>query len=67
MTDILRDGQLVERVCPECGRQMVVRRNRATETQFLGCSIWPECQGTRPIPNDIVMRAAGATSLPGFD
>lgn len=33
--------------CPLCGRPMQVRWNRYG--RFLGCSAYPECQGTRPL------------------
>ena len=32
--------------CPECGEDMVVRRNGATGEQFYGCSMYPQCDGT---------------------
>lgn len=32
--------------CPRCGSEMVLRRNRHGE-QFLGCSTFPRCRGTR--------------------
>jgi len=33
--------------CPRCSNEMVLRRNRRGE-QFLGCSTFPRCRGTRP-------------------
>ena len=33
--------------CPQCGNEMVLRRNRAGQP-FLGCSQFPSCRGTRP-------------------
>lgn len=32
--------------CPECGEDMVKRRNRATGEEFYGCSMYPQCDGT---------------------
>lgn len=53
--------------CPECGAPMVVRTNRLNGSEFLGCSRYPDCTETRPLPEDVRMRAAGAQTLPGFD
>jgi ssDNA-binding Zn-finger/Zn-ribbon topoisomerase 1 len=33
--------------CPQCGSAMLTRRGGRGE--FLGCSRYPECRGTRPI------------------
>lgn len=52
--------------CPACGKPMVVRVNRSTDEEFLGCSEWPKCKETRPMPEDVKMRLAGAPTLPGF-
>lgn len=35
--------------CPHCGSEMSVRFNRAERTEFLGCSRYPQCKGTREI------------------
>ena len=35
--------------CPECGGDMVIRKNRKTGEQFYGCSIYPQCDGTEQI------------------
>lgn len=35
--------------CPECGEEMIRRRNRKTDEQFWGCTYYPQCDGTRPI------------------
>ncbi len=32
--------------CPECGEDMVVRRNGKTGEEFYGCSMYPHCDGT---------------------
>ena len=34
-------------LCPDCGRPMVVRRNRVNHGAFWGCQAWPMCRGTR--------------------
>ncbi|MBN1808877.1 MAG: type I DNA topoisomerase [Planctomycetes bacterium] len=35
-------------LCPECGSPMVVRLSR--RGKFLGCSTFPKCKGTSPVP-----------------
>lgn len=35
--------------CPECGEDMVIRKNRKTGEQFYGCSLYPQCDGTDAI------------------
>ena len=64
----LPSGMKVNIYCPRCQtpRKLVVRTNRMNDTQFLGCPNWPLCQHTQPIPQDLIMRAQGATELPGF-
>jgi ssDNA-binding Zn-finger/Zn-ribbon topoisomerase 1 len=32
--------------CPECGSPMRIRTNRATQDEFWGCSMYPQCRGT---------------------
>lgn len=58
--------------CPDClnsgfgPRLMVIRTNRANGSEFLGCSRFPECQHTQPLPEWIFMERAGAERLPGW-
>ena len=42
------------------------RTNRTTKTEFLGCSNWPTCKYTEPMPQDIIMRRMNHPELPGF-
>jgi len=35
--------------CPKCGGEMVMRANRKTGDQFLGCAKFPKCRGTRKV------------------
>lgn len=35
--------------CPQCGAKMVEREQRSTGEVFLGCSKYPQCNGTRPV------------------
>lgn len=57
----------IQKVCPECGWPLVVRRNRHTDSEFLGCSQFPECRYTEGIPEWIRLVAQGAAQLPGFE
>lgn len=36
--------------CPLCGSVMVGRTNRSTGERFLGCTRYPQCRGTLPVP-----------------
>ena len=40
--------QTVDETCPECGKQLVVRRGR--RGPFYGCSGYPKCRFTKPAP-----------------
>jgi ssDNA-binding Zn-finger/Zn-ribbon topoisomerase 1 len=55
---------VIKKVCPGCGADLVVRTNSHTNVQFLGCSRYPECKHTEPIPLDVDLRLAGAPELP---
>ena len=56
-----------ERWCPQCHALLVERTNRANGSTFLGCSAWPACTFSTPIPADVLMRRAGAQALPGME
>lgn len=49
--------------CPDCGRPLVERTNRNTGSAFLGCSRWPECTHTEPIPESVKLRRAGQRGM----
>ncbi|MDP8947127.1 MAG: DNA topoisomerase I, partial [Actinomycetota bacterium] len=36
--------------CPNCGRNLLVRRNRKSGKRFAGCEGYPECRTTFPLP-----------------
>ena len=38
--------------CPKCGSPMAVRTNRQTGSDFLGCTEFPKCRGTRRLASD---------------
>lgn len=37
-------------MCPQCGGNIVVRKSAKTKKRFLGCSRYPECSVTFPLP-----------------
>ena len=36
-------------LCPECSSPMYIRTRRADGVDFYGCSMYPDCRGTRDI------------------
>ena len=42
---------LTEHMCHVCGQPMVIRQGRSGE--FLGCSTFPKCRGTRSMPTGV--------------
>jgi DNA topoisomerase-1 len=36
--------------CPNCGRNLIIRRNRRSGKRFVGCEGYPECLTTFPLP-----------------
>ena len=57
----------ITKTCPHCAQSLVVRANGETGEEFLGCSQYPACKYTEPLPIDIVMRRSGVATLPGFE
>jgi ssDNA-binding Zn-finger/Zn-ribbon topoisomerase 1 len=53
--------------CPDCTGELVARQNKENGSRFLGCTNWPVCSKTQPIPLYYVLRAQGAQVLPGFE
>lgn len=39
--------------CPECGEEMVKRRNSKTGERFWGCPMFPQCDGTVPMDEPV--------------
>ena len=37
-------------VCPKCGKDLQIRVSQKTRGMFIGCSGWPECDVTYPLP-----------------
>ena len=51
--DIVRSGIKVDETlgsCPECGKNLIVRRNRKSRKRFVGCEGYPDCRVTYPLP-----------------
>jgi ssDNA-binding Zn-finger/Zn-ribbon topoisomerase 1 len=45
--------------CEECGSKMVIRTGRTG--QFLGCSNYPKCKATRPVPSELIGSTANGS------
>jgi ssDNA-binding Zn-finger/Zn-ribbon topoisomerase 1 len=62
------DGLSGTILCPKCMPRvaLVVRTNRLTKVQFLGCPNWPDCGESAPIPESWRMRAMGQQELDLF-
>lgn len=56
----------IEMPCPACGRLLVERVNRQTGEPFLGCSQYPRCCHTEPLPEWFRKVQRGDPQLPGF-
>ena len=52
--------------CPACGMAMVERANKTTGGTFMGCSGYPDCTETQPVPAYLTLLRQGAPALPGF-
>src|SRR5258708_10251519 len=58
----------VDIACTKCGGAMAVRRGR--RGSFLGCTNYPKCRGTAPIPDDLkdkLAEQAGPAAAPAAD
>lgn len=49
--------------CPRCREPLEIKRNRETGQEFLGCSMWPKCLHTEPLPEAIVLRRQGQPDM----
>ena len=36
--------------CPKCGKDLQIRASSKTKSMFIGCSGWPDCDVTYPLP-----------------
>ena len=62
----MKQSSEIKKFCPRCGQRLVVRTNESIGVDFLGCSRYPECKHSEPLPIDVEMRRQGAPGLPGF-
>jgi len=46
MPEVKAEPELIDRMCPECGNQLLIRHGRYGK--FIGCSNFPECRHTEP-------------------
>ncbi len=53
----------VTKSCPKCGEPLVIRTNRQTGQEFLGCSQYPRCTHTEELPEYFQLKRAGAPTL----
>ena len=53
----------ITKACPDCGRPLVERTNHATGEPFLGCSQYPACKHSEPLPEAVRLRRAGARDM----
>ena len=49
--------------CPNCSATLIVKTNRETESQFLGCPNYPTCNYTTAITEAMRMELAGEPKL----
>jgi DNA topoisomerase-1 len=50
MADLRKEGQPTDETCEKCGKPMVLKIGRYG--RFLACTGYPECKGTRPLPDE---------------
>ena len=43
-------GDEILGTCPNCGKNLIIRRNRRSGKRFAGCEGYPECRTTFPLP-----------------
>lgn len=55
----------IVKACKRCGRTLVIKVNRETGEEFLGCQSWPECTYTEPLPEAIKLRRQGQKDMFG--
>jgi len=60
-----QNNKLTDIACPNCENSvnLIVKTNRLSDHQFLGCPNYPQCDYTRNIPEEWKMRDAGQAGL----
>jgi ssDNA-binding Zn-finger/Zn-ribbon topoisomerase 1 len=54
---------MITKPCPKCGAPLVERTNRDTGAPFWGCSQYPQCAYTQPVPESVKLRKAGQRGM----
>ncbi len=49
-------------VCPECGKDLVMKSSAKTRSNFVGCVGWPDCNVTYPVPTGRIEALEGEKS-----
>lgn len=62
----MTQGVRIEKSCDWCGRPMVLRRNRQNDSEFWGCTGYPECTRTAAPPTFLDQIRQGAQQFEGF-
>lgn len=50
VVDLINNTSEYITVCDECENFMIIRENSNTGEEFLGCSSYPKCKNTEPLP-----------------
>ena len=61
--EALGEGVMITKPCPRCGKPLVERVNRETQKPFWGCSQYPQCTYTQPVPESVKLRKAGQRGM----
>lgn len=56
-------SERIVKACPCCGQTLTIRRNRESGEEFFGCSGYPACTYTEPLPEAIKLRRIGQRDL----
>jgi ssDNA-binding Zn-finger/Zn-ribbon topoisomerase 1 len=56
-------SERIVKPCPRCGALLAIRRNRATDEEFLGCSSYPACDYAEELPEAIRLRRRGQRDM----
>ncbi len=56
----------IKKACLKCGKDLAVRVNGETHEEFLGCSQYPECEHTEPLPSGHYPAPSGSGDAPRF-
>ncbi len=62
MADLKGEGIATEEKCEKCGKPMVIRLGR--NGQFLACTGYPECDGTRDLTPELQAQYGGGAAAP---